>query len=55
MEGRRGLHDLSALRVAELSGYSSVSAFARDAILDKIKSTASAMTVICNERYSNSN
>jgi len=41
----------TALRVAELNGYTSVSAFARDAILDKIKSTASAMTMTCNERY----
>ena len=42
----------TAIRCAELNGYTTVSAFVRDAVLDKIKSTAAAMSSIANERYS---
>ena len=38
------------LRVAELNGYETVSSFCKDAILDKIKSTARAMAAIVEEQ-----
>ena len=37
----------TAVRVAELNGYETMSAFVKDAILDKIQSTAVAMNEIC--------
>ena len=42
----------TAIRCAELQGYESVSAFVRDAVLDKVKATAAAaMSTIANEHY----
>ena len=41
----------TAIRCAELQGYESVSAFVRDAVLDKVKATAAAMSAIANEHY----
>ena len=41
----------TAIRCAELQGYESVSAFVRDAVLDKVKATAAAMSAIANEYY----
>ena len=42
----------TALRCAELNGYETVSSFVKDAVLDKIKATASAMSSIAEARYS---
>jgi hypothetical protein len=42
----------TAIRCAELNGYKSMSSFMKDCLLDKIKSTASAMSCIAEERYS---
>ena len=42
------LHE-SMLRCAELTGYDFISEFVRDAVLDKMKSTASAMISFCEE------
>ena len=39
----------SMIRCAELLGYESVSDFVRDAVLDKMSDTASAMQSIINE------
>ena len=41
----------TAIRCAELQGYETVSAFVRDAVLDKVKATAAAMSAIANEHY----
>lgn len=41
----------TALRVAELQGYETVSSFVKDAILDRIKLTASAMSSIASDNY----
>ena len=41
----------TAIRCAELQGYETVSAFVRDAVLDKVKATAAAMSSIANEHY----
>ena len=40
---------VSMVRCAELNGYEYVSAFVKDAILDKMQSTASAMVAICKD------
>ena len=41
----------TAIRCAELQGYESVSAFVRDAVPDKVKATAAAMSANANEHY----
>ena len=41
----------TAIRCAELQGYETVSAFVRDAVLDKVKATSAAMSAIANEHY----
>ena len=41
----------TAIRCAELQGYENVSAFVRDAVLDKVKATSAAMSAIPNEHY----
>ena len=40
------------IRCAELNGYETVSAFVKDAVLEKIQSTASAMRAIAEEHKS---
>ena len=45
----------TAIRCAELNGYTNVSAFVKDAILDKVKSTATSMLCIADERRSMAN
>ena len=42
----------TAIRCAELNGYQSVSSFVKDDLLDKIKSTAAAMSSVAEARYS---
>ena len=42
----------TAIRCAELNGYETVSSFVKDAVLDKIKATAMAMSSIAEARYS---
>ena len=41
----------TAIRCAELQGYESISAIVRDAVLDKVRATAVAMSAIVNEHY----
>lgn len=40
----------TAIRCAELMGYESISAFTKDAVLEKIKRTAMAMSSIADSR-----
>ena len=40
----------SMIRFAELNGYSSVSPFIHDAVIDKCSSTGYAMISLCNDR-----
>ncbi len=40
----------SMIRCAELNGYSSVSSFIHDAVIDKCSSTGYAMISLCNDR-----
>ena len=40
----------SMIRCAELNGYSSVSAFLHDAVIDKCSSVGYAMISLCNDR-----
>ena len=40
----------SMTRCAELNGYSSVSSFIHDAVIDKCSSTGYAMISLCNDR-----
>ena len=42
----------TGLRVAELHGYESMSSFVKDAIIEKIEATASAMSNICRKQKS---
>lgn len=39
----------SAVRCAELNGYETMSAFIKDAIIEKVQTTAMAMNSLCRE------
>lgn len=39
----------SAVRCAELNGYETMSAFIKDAIIEKVQTTAMAMSSLCQE------